>query len=80
MLTVDTEALPNRAIDNHVDRLMLGIHEKGTAGVKEMTSIASELGGSMVFFMDLCGALNEKDKVLEIARWLEQHGQDVELH
>ena len=80
MLTVDTEALPNRAIDNHVDRLMLGIHENGTAGVKDMASITSEFGGSMVFFIDICGALNEKNKVLEIARWLEQHGQDVELH
>ena len=80
MLTVDTEALPNRAIDNHVDRQMLGIHENGTAGVKDMASITSEFGGSMVFFIDICGALNEKNKVLEIARWLEQHGQDVELH
>ena len=80
MLTVDTEALPNRAKDNHVDRLILGIHENGKAGVKEMASITSEFGGSMVFFMDICGALNEKDKVLETAKWLEQHGQDVELH
>ncbi len=80
LLTVDTEALPNRALNNHVDRLILGIHENGTAGIREMTDIVSEFNTSMVFFMDLCGAYAEKDKVLNIARWLNDHGMDVELH
>ena len=52
MLTVDTEALPNRAPDNHVDRLMWGRHENGTAGVAQMAEIANEFGSHMVFFVD----------------------------
>ena len=80
MLTVDTEALPNRARDNHVDRLMWGRHENGTAGVKEMSEITAEFGGRMVFFVDLCGAYQNKEKVIEVAVWLDSRGQDVELH
>ena len=80
MLTVDTEALPNRAPDNHVDRLMWGRHENGTAGVAQMAEIANEFGSHMVFFVDLCGAYQNIGQVREVARWLEKHGQDVELH
>ena len=80
ILTNDTEALPNRAKDDHVKRLMWGEHENGTAGVREMASIAREFNGKITFFVDICGALNRQDEVLEVARWLNENGQDVELH
>ena len=80
ILTNDTEALPNRAKDDHVKRLMWGEHENGTAGVREMASIAREFNGKITFFVDICGALNRQNEVLEVARWLNENGQDVELH
>lgn len=80
LLTVDTEALPNRAKYHHVDRLMLGLFSNGVAGIREMSNIASEFNSKMIFFMDLCGAYHDLDKVLKIAQWLDQHNQDVELH
>ena len=80
ILTNDTEALPNRATDDHVKRLMWGEHENGTAGVREMAAIAREFNGKITFFVDICGALNRQNEVLEVARWLNENGQDVELH
>lgn len=49
LITVDTEALPKRASEDHVSRLMWGKHEKGTAGVREMCSIGDEFGAKHVF-------------------------------
>lgn len=80
LLTVDTEALPKRATQDHVHRLMWGIHENGRAGVAEMAAIGREFGARHVFFLDMCGAYNRLSKVLEVARWLDSEGQDVQLH
>ena len=62
IMTVDTEALPKRASQEHVKRLMWGLHEHGRAGVGEISLIGDEYGVKHVFFVDLCGAysyLNE---------------------
>jgi hypothetical protein len=80
LLTVDTEALPKRAPGDHVKRLMWGRHDKGTAGVREMCSIGNEFGARQVFFVDLCGAYTQLEESLEVVRWLDAHGQDVQLH
>lgn len=80
MLTVDTEALPKRATDDHVNRLMWGQHAGGRAGVGEMAAIGNEFGAKHVFFVDLCGAYARLDEVLDVVRWLDGNGQDVQLH
>lgn len=80
LLTVDTEALPNRAESDHVRRLMLGVHEKGTAGVREMCAIGNDFGAKHVFFVDMCGALKLHLEIKEVISWLDKDGQDVELH
>lgn len=80
LITNDTEALPNRATEDHVRRLMWGEHDNGVAGVREMTSIVKEFNGKITFFIDMCGALDRKTEVLDVARWLDENGQDVELH
>jgi hypothetical protein len=80
ILTVDTEALPKRATDNHVDKLIWGRHPKGTAGVKELCSIGDEFGIKHVFFVDMCGAYNHLTEMAEVVRWLDVVGQDVQLH
>ncbi|CAB3871571.1 polysaccharide deacetylase [Achromobacter piechaudii] len=80
LITVDTEALPKRASQNHVDRLMWGKHEKGTAGIAEMCAIGDEFNAKHVFFVDLCGAYASLDQVREVVRWLDGQGQDVQLH
>jgi hypothetical protein len=80
MLTVDTEALPHRATQDHVKRLMWGQHERGRAGIAEMCSIGDEFGAKHVFFLDVCATHASLDEALEVARWLDAAGQDVQLH
>jgi hypothetical protein len=80
LVTVDTEALPKRAIGDHVKRLMWGEHDNGTAGVREMCAVGNEFGAKHVFFVDLCGAYTQLEQSLEVARWLDAEGQDVQLH
>lgn len=80
MLTVDTEALPKRASHDHVERLVWGRHEGGQAGIGEMASIGNEFGAKHVFFVDLCGAYSSLDQTREVVRWLDDAGQDVQLH
>lgn len=80
MLTVDTEALPRRASQDHVKRLMWGEHENGTAGIREMAAIGDEFGAKHIYFVDLCGAYSYLDETLEVVHWLDAMGQDVQLH
>lgn len=80
LLTVDTEALPKRAIDNHVERLVWGRHSRGVAGIAEMCAIGSEFCAPHVFFVDLCGAYPQLNEMQKVVRWLDLAGQDVQLH
>ncbi len=80
ILTVDTEALPKRAPSNHVKRLIWGEHTAGTAGIREMCSIGHEFNAKHIFFVDLCGAYAYQDEMHEVIRWLDNDGQDVQLH
>jgi hypothetical protein len=80
LLTVDTEALPNRAAGEHVKRLMWGEYENGTAGIREMCSLGDEAGAKHVFFVDMCSVYAYRDEVSEVISWLGKDGQDVQLH
>lgn len=80
LLTVDTEALPNRASEDHVNRLILGIHGNHRAGVLEMGAIAREFNAAMIFFLDLCGSWERMDELKGVAQSLMKAGQDLQLH
>ena len=80
LLTVDTEALPRRAEQDHVKRLIWGQHDRGTAGIREMCDIGDEVGAKLTFFVDACGAYSERDQIADVVRWLDGAGQDVQLH
>lgn len=80
LITVDTEALPNRSETDHVRRLIWGEHVNGRAGVREMCSVGNEFGVKHVFFVDMCGAYARRDEIEEVVRWLDKDGQDVEMH
>lgn len=79
-LTVDTEALPNRAPEDHVNRLILGIHGEHRAGVLEMASIGAEFNAPLIFFLDLCGSWDRMDELASAAKSLLAQKQDVQLH
>lgn len=80
ILTVDTEALPKRAQRDHVERLIWGRGDKGSAGICEMCSVIDEYNAKATFFVDACGAYAQLDQVVEVVRWLDAAGHDVQLH
>lgn len=80
LITVDTEALPNRATEDHVKRLIWCEHEKGTAGVREMCAIGDEFAAKHIFFVDMCGAYNRRNEIRDVMTWLDHAGHDVQLH
>jgi len=80
LLTVDTEALPKRAERDHVQRLIWGHHEEGTAGIQEICAIGAEFGVPHVFFVDMCATSRYPEEMHAVVRWLDMNGQDVQLH
>jgi hypothetical protein len=80
LLTVDTEALPKRAAGDHVNRLVWGRHDKGTAGIREVCSIGDDFKVKHIFFVDLCGAYSYLDEMRGVVGWLVSQVQDVQLH
>lgn len=80
LLTVDTEALPKRASKDHVNRLIWGKHDNGTAGVQELCAIGNDFNVKHVFFVDMCGAYFYPEELLDVVQWLDRDGQDVQLH
>lgn len=80
LVTVDTEAQPKRASQDHVKRLVWGEHEGGTAGIREMCSIADEVNSKLVYFVDACGIYIHGHEFAEATRWLDRMGHDVQLH
>jgi len=80
MLTVDTEALPKRASEDHVDRLIWGYHQNNMAGIRELCAIGNDAHVKHVFFVDMCGAHQYSREMREVVHWLDNEGQDVQLH
>jgi hypothetical protein len=80
LITVDTEALPKRAPDSHVERLIWGRCPEGVAGIAELVAVSRWLGAPFLFFLDAAGAYSQPEKFREVASYLRGHGQDVELH
>jgi len=80
MLTVDTEALPHRASEDHVNRLIWGKHISGTAGVQEMCAAGNEINAKHIFFIDFCGAYDRANEMRDVVAWLDRDGQDIQLH
>ncbi|BBU69623.1 hypothetical protein [Fluviibacter phosphoraccumulans] len=80
MLTVDVEALPKRASDDHVRRLMWGEQPGGRAGVREISALGKEFDLTHTFYVDYCGAFARKPEIDEVVKWLVQAGEDVQLH
>ncbi len=79
-LTVDTEALPNRAPDDHINRLILGVHGEHRAGILEMAAIGAEFSAPLVFFVDLCGVWDDREELKPVVQSLIAKKQDVQLH
>lgn len=80
LITIDTEALPARASDNHVKKLIWGQFENGRAGIIEICDVIEEFGGKGLFFLDVAGSFNNLAAYREVNSYLERRGHMVEWH
>lgn len=80
LITIDTEALPARASDNHVEKLIWGQFDNGRAGIIEICDVIEEFGGKGLFFLDVAGSFNNLAAYREVNSYLERRGHMVEWH
>lgn len=80
LITIDTEALPARASNNHVEKLIWGQFENGRAGIIEICDVIEEFGGKGLFFLDVAGSFNNLTAYREVNSYLERRGHLVEWH
>lgn len=80
LITVDTEALPARASENHVERLVWGRHLQGTAGIAEICDAVEDCGGIALFFLEVAGSVDKLAAYREINSYLTRRGHLVEWH
>lgn len=80
LITIDTEALPARASDNHVEKLIWGQFDNGRAGIIEICDVIEEFGGKGLFFLDVAGSFNNLAAYREVYSYLERRGHMVEWH
>lgn len=81
MLTVDVEALRERASENHVDRLIWGrFPGHSPTGIGEMMTAAERHGGKMTMFLDYAEEDCYGTTLLDVGREIHRRGHDLELH
>lgn len=80
LITIDTEALPARASNDHVKKLIWGDFENGRAGIIEICNVIEEVGGKGLFFLDVAGSFYNISAYREINSFLTRRGHMVEWH
>lgn len=82
LLSVDVEALPGRAPDNYVDRLIWGgSHGPEGHGIGRFAEIFNQREVVATFYVDFAACCIHGDQgISEAAQYLVAKGQDVQLH
>ncbi len=79
-ITVDVEAHPIRAAENHVTRLIWGRQNGREAGIQTMMDIADKYGVPMTFFLDYPEAELYGEDLMDVGREILRRGHDLEPH
>lgn len=80
ILTVDTEAFPVRAPEQHVDTLIYGRSKDGEWGIGRMMDIADRHGIPITFFLDFAEVENYGDEIIEVGKYIISRGHDLQVH
>jgi peptidoglycan/xylan/chitin deacetylase (PgdA/CDA1 family) len=81
VITIDVEALPARASQDHVERLIYGnFPGRGRAGIVEMMDIADRHGVKLTFFLDVLEEVIYPKQIEAVARLIVERGHDLQLH
>ena len=79
-LTVDVEAHPIRAANDHVNRLIWGRQHGREAGIQTMMDMADRHGIPMTFFLDYPEAELYGEDLLDVGREIHRRGHDLQPH
>jgi hypothetical protein len=81
MISVDVEALPGRANEDYVNKLIYGKFDGGEYGIGRLCDIFERTGIKATFFVDFaCCCVHGDEGIFEAARYLLGRGHDVQLH
>lgn len=81
VITIDVEAQPGRASQDHVERLIYGnFPGKGRAGIVEMMDIADRYHVKLSFFLDVLEEVIYPKQIEAVARLIVGRGHDLQLH
>lgn len=81
VITIDVEALPARASQDHVQRLIYGSFPgRGRAGIVEMMDIADRRGVKLTFFLYVLEEVIYPKEIEPVAKLIVARGHDLQLH
>lgn len=80
ILTVDVEALPMRAADHHVARLIYGKIGGEEWGIGRMMDIADKHQVKLTFFLDFAETELYGDEIIEVGKYIASRGHDLQIH
>lgn len=80
ILTVDVEALPMRASDSHVDKLIYGRIGGEEWGIGKMMDVADRHNIKMTFFLDFAEVETYGDEIIKVGKYIAQRGHDLQIH
>lgn len=79
-MTIDVEALPFRAADTHVDRLIWGRFPEGEFGIGKMMDIADQYRVPLTMFTDLSEIDCYGEAIRQVGWKIVERGHDFQLH
>ena len=80
MLTVDVEAFTMRAEADYINTLIYGRKDGKEYGIGRMMDIADKHNVKMTFFVDFAEYELYGDDILEVGRYIESRGHDLQVH
>ena len=85
ILTVDVEALPMRAPNDHVEKLIMGRYKSGDLhggewGIGRMMDIADKHNIQMTFFLDFAETELYGEEVTNVGKYIVSRGHDLQVH
>lgn len=80
VITVDTEAQPNRASCAHVQRLIHGCFSSRSGGIGKMMDIAEKNNVALTFFLDYAELDLYGGQIIEAGKLIDTRGHDLQLH
>lgn len=80
MLTVDVEALPKRAMSDHMNTLIYGRLGGKEYGIGKMMDIADKHNIKITFFVDFGECELYGDEIIDVGRYIVSRGHDMQVH